>query len=307
MGKLTKTASVIRDLHALVDKEAALAQTDISGKPGVDTKITSVSDETETTDKNSVGPDKLNDKQKYEQKPATDPSTPLASVKTSEDLSKLGESILDSINSKIKEADAQTNISGKPGADTNITSVSDETETTDKNSVGPDKLNDKQKYEQKPATDASTPVANAKKAADASYTLGAQFCEALIKRASEIKYAEEIVNRHEMMKQAGRRDFEAIIANATEQLKQAAINEEVILHKAASAGAAAFDALYKQAEFEAVVEENKVLRSKLAEYSLLEKEAEAKFSEQREQEKFAHIAAAITESIKRELSAAPVK
>lgn len=309
MAKLRKTADILQQLHSLVDKEAALAQTDVSGKPGIDTKVTSVSDGTETTDKNGVGADKQNDKQKYEQKPATDESIPLAQVKSSEDLAKLGNELLTSINSKV--AEAQTNVSGKPGIDTKVTSVSDETETTDKNSIGPEKQNDKQDYTQKPSTDSSEPV-KAKKAEEenvkeASYKLGAQFCEALVKRASEIKQAEEKTQRHEMLKQAGRRDFETLIANATEQLKVATMKEQQVLEKAASLGAAAFDNLYKQAQVEAVIEENRALRSKIAEYTAMEKEAESKFNEQREQEKYAQLAIAITEAIKRDLSATAVK
>jgi hypothetical protein len=311
MAKLTKQAAILEHLHALVNKEAGLAQTDVSGKPGVDTKVTSVSDETETTDKNGVGADKQNDKQKYEQKPATDESTPLANVKTSEDLAKLGNDILSSITEKIKAADAQTNISGKPGVDTKVTSISDSTETTDKNSIGPEKQNDKQNYEQKPSTDSSEPV-KAKKAEEdavkvASYNLGASFCEALVKRASEIKQAQDSANRVEMLKQAGRRDFEVIIANAAEQLKVAAAQEELVLQKAAQLGADAFEEIFKQAQYEAAQEEIKALRAKIAQYAEIEKEAEARYNEQRQQEEHVKLAAFITDSIKRELSSVPVK
>ena len=304
MAKITKQAEILNKLHSLVQKEAELAQTNVSGKPGVDTKITSVDDSNETTDKNSVGPEKLNDKQDYEQKPSSDSSEPVA--KTAGDIDKLAGDILASIEAKIKEANAQTNISGKPGKDTKITSVDDSNETTDKNSVGPEKLNDEQKYEQKPSTDSSEPV-KAKKAEDAaikeaSYKLGASFCEALVKRASEIKEAEEKQNRIEMMKQAGRRDFEVLIANAAEKLKVAQYEEQVTLHKAAELGSRAFENLYKQAQYEAAIEEVNTLRAKLAEYHALEKEAEARYLEQREQEREIKLAHALTEAIKRELS-----
>ena len=76
MAKISKKAEILDTLHGLIRKEAELAQTNISGEPGKDTKVTSISESTETTDKNAVGPEKLNDKQKYEQKPASDPSEP---------------------------------------------------------------------------------------------------------------------------------------------------------------------------------------------------------------------------------------
>lgn len=309
MAKLTKQAEILNTLHSMVAKEAALAQTDVSGKPGVDTKVTSISDSTETTDKNSVGPEKLNDKQKYEQKPSSDESEPVA--KTASDIDKMASDILGAIQDKL--ANAQTNISGKPGKDTKITSVSDSTETTDKNSVGPEKLNDKQDYEQKPSTDSSEPV-KAKKAEDeaqavktASYNLGASFCEALVKRASEIKQAEEKASRIEMMKTAGRRDFETLIANAAEQIKIAQAQEAQLLTKAAELGAAEFETLYKKAQFEAVQEENKALRTKLAEYAAIEKEAEARFNAQREEEAQVKLASLISAAIKSELANAAIK
>lgn len=308
MAKITKQAEIINTLHSMISKEAALAQTDVSGKPGIDTKVTSISDSTETTDKNSVGPEKLNDKQNYEQKPSTDGSEPVA--KTASDIDKMASDILGAIQEKL--ATAQTNISGKPGKDTKITSVSDSTETTDKNSVGPEKLNDEQEYEQKPSTDSSEPV-KTKKAEDAqavktaSYNLGASFCEALVKRASEIKQAEEKTQRLEMMKQAGRRDFEVLIANAAEQIKIAQQQEAQMLKQAADLGAAEFEALFKQAQFEAMQEEVKELRAKLAEYSAIEKEAEARFQAQREEEAQVKLASLITAAIKSELAAATVK
>lgn len=82
MAKLTKKAEIISKLHELVEKEAELAQTNISGEPGKDTKVTSISEDTETTDQNNVGPDKLNGEQGYEQKPSSDPSEPVATAKS---------------------------------------------------------------------------------------------------------------------------------------------------------------------------------------------------------------------------------
>lgn len=305
MAKSSKK-DIINQLHSMITKEAALAQTDISGKPGVDTKITSISESTETTDQNSVGPEKLNDKQKYEQKPATDESVPVANVKTSsENIDKVAADILNTINAKL--AEAQTNISGKPGKDTKITSVSDSTETTDQNAVGPDKLNGEQEYDQKPSSDPSAPV-KAKKAADASvkqasYNLGAQFADTLTKRASAIR---ENAARVEMMKEAGRRDFETLIENAANQLKLAERNEQFNLAKAAELGARAFEDLYKQAQFDAVVEQCNSLKAKVAQYESFEKEASARLAEQREVEAFSKIASMVTEKLKDELLKQPI-
>ncbi len=315
MARLTKKAEILEKLHSLVEKEAALAQTDVSGKPGVDTDFQSVSDSTETTDKNSVGPDKLNDKQKYEQKPATDESVPVASPKQAEatmDIDKLASDILAQIQEKLTNksaALAQTNISGKPGVDTDIQSVSDATEHTDKNSVGPEKLNDKQKFEQKPSTDESAPLKSPKKAEEedeatktASYKLGASFCEALIKRANDIKAAEQKTQQAEFMKQAGRRDFEVLIAQAAEEIKIATAQNEANEKQAEEAGARAFDELYKQAQYDAAVEENNYLKAKIAEYAAIEKEAESRLQAIRDEENNVKLAQFITDAIKRELS-----
>ena len=206
MAKITKKAAILETLHSLVNKEAELAQTNISGEPCKDTKVTSVSEETETTNKNDVGPDKLNNEQGYEQKPSSDSSEPVAHAKSaSVDVEKLANDILSTIQTKIAE-NAQTNISGTPLKDTKATSVSDETETTDKNAVGADKLNKEQGYEQEGSKDSSEP-SKAKSAEEitkekqASYDLGVAFCDALLKKAAEIKSANEI----ELYKEADHR------------------------------------------------------------------------------------------------------
>ncbi len=303
MARLTKKAEILSTLHSLVEKEAK-AQTDISGKPGVDTNITSISDETETTDKNAVGADKQNDKQKYEQKPSTDPSEPVAKA-ASVDVEKLAADILAQIEAKtaIKEATAQTDISGKPGADTNITSISDETETTDKNAVGADKQNDKQKYEQKPSTNPSEPVAKTAEelSKEASFKLGEDFAAALIKKAAAVKQAEAQTRNAEMLKEAGRRDFEVLIQQAALEIKTAKEKEEQMNKQAEEYGAFVFDQMLKQAQLEAALEEAQSLRAKLAEYQAFEKEAQARFEADQREQDFAKLASVVVERLKNEL------
>jgi hypothetical protein len=306
MAKITKRAEILDTLHTLVTKEAEQAQTNISGEPCKDTKVTSVSESTETTDKNNVGPDKLNNEQGYEQKPQDDKSTPVASPKTAEEIDKVASSILATIQSKLAEQ-AQTNISGEPCKDTKVTSVSESTETTDKNNVGPDKLNNEQGYEQKPQDDKSTPVAAPKTAEvkdkEASYALGFAFCDALTKKAQEIKEAQTKVSEKELLKEAGRRDLDTIIAQAAAELeaqeKQAAHLEQE--------GARAFDTLFKQAQIEALVEENKKLADKVASYEKLEKEAADKQAALEKEAEQTKLAALVAEIIEKRLSTAAVK
>lgn len=300
MAKLTKKAAILEKLHGLVNKEAELAQTNISGEPCKDTNVTSISESTETTDKNNVGPDKLNNEQGYEQKPSSDSSEPVAVAKSAEatsDVEKMANDILATIKTKIAE-NAQTNISGAPLKDTKATSVSDSTETTDKNNVGPDKLNDEQEYNQEGSKDSSEP-SKAKKAEEqekqASYNLGVAFCDALLKKAAEIKEAQEA----EMLKEAGRRDLDLMIAQAAEELQTQNGTEQE--KQAEVYGAAAFEALYKQAQLEDLAQKHQAALQKLAAYEEQEKQAAAVAAERKEEEKMAKIAATVAEILKRDL------
>ena len=320
MAKITKRAEILESLHKLVSKEAELAQTNVSGEPCKDTKVTSVSESTETTDKNGVGADKLNGEQGYKQKPTDDGSEPLAGAKKAEDtttdkISKLANDILSTINTKLsadKTAElAQTNISGVPCKDTKVTSVSDSTETTDKNGVGADKLNKEQGYEQKDTTDKSEPLKGAKKASVndeaikvASYDLGRQFCELLLNKSAAAKQTNvKIAEDNELKKEAGRRDFDTLIAQAAAELEQQQVASAELDKQAELQGAATFDEMYKQAQFESVVEENQLLRNKLAEYQAFERAALQKQAELREEQKFAKMAELVFEKIKNELKA----
>mgnify|MGYP000905439808 CR=1 FL=1 len=304
MAKLTKRAEVLDQLHRLVEKEAAQAQTNISGKPGVDTKITSVSEKTEHTDKNNVGPEHLNDEQGYKQEKETDASTPVA--KTATDISKVADEILSNIKEKL--ALAQTDISGVPCKDTNVSSIAESTEHTDKNNIGPDKLNNEQGYKQEaaPAKDQGV-IGHDKVSAEAekqaSYNLGFAFVEALSKRAEAIGLARQKQAEAEMIKEAGRRDLETLIAQAAAELdgneKQAAYAEQQ--------GAQAFDELYKQAQLEAAVEENKLLKQKVAQLQEFEKTASEKTAEEVENQRLAKLASVVAEQVTNALKSALVK
>jgi ASC-1-like (ASCH) protein len=219
-----------------------------------------------------VGPENV--AQGYSQKPSDDSSEPLANSKNAHDL---GVEILNIIR---KQANAQQGISGTPGKDVNSESVSDEQESVDKNSVKPE--NNKQNYSQKPSSDSSEPVAEAKKAEVeelaakvASYELGRQFCASLLKSAAEEEYAEiEKVAQDELefVKEAGRRDFDTMISEAADNL-YSHMNEEAQIKQAQLEGAAAFDQMYKQASMELLAEENATLQQKVAAYENLFKQA----------------------------------
>jgi hypothetical protein len=261
MAKLTKHAEVLNQLHTMVKKQAAEAQKNISGAPG-EVKSVSVGDEHESHNKNSVGPE--NTPQGYHQKPSEDPSEPLAKSKTASDL---GTEILDIIR---KQAEAQDTATGKPGA-VKSESVGDDQENVDKNAVKPE--NNKQNYEQKASTDSSKPLASAKKAEVedlaakvASYDLGRQFAAAIIKQASETFNIDEV----EMMKEAGRRDCDEMIAQAAEALQTSESQEK----QAEEAGAAYFDEVIKQAAFNEAIQENEALNVKIAQYEEFVKQAQ---------------------------------
>lgn len=255
MAKLTKHAEVLNQLHSMVKKQAEEAQKNISGEPG-EVKAVSVGKEHDTVNKNSVGPENV--AQGYSQKPSEDSSEPLAGSKTAADL---GTEILDIIR---KQADAQDSVTGKPG-DVKSESVSDKQENVDKNAVKPE--SNSQDYEQKASTDESKPLANSKKAEIdelaakvASYELGRQFCAALLKTAGETFSAPQ--NEVELMKEAGRRDFDAMITQAAEALEE----EEQQTKQAELAGAAYFDEFVKQAALDELSKQNQELSVKVAQY-----------------------------------------
>lgn len=297
MAKLTKHAEVLNQLHTMVKKQAEEAQKNISGVPGGDVKSVSVSDEHETTNKNSVGPENV--AQGYHQKPSEDSSKPLANAKSASDL---GTEILDIIR---KQAEAQDSVTGAPG-DVKSESVGDDQEKVDKNAVKPE--SNKQNYEQKASTDKSKPLASAKKAEVeelaakvASYELGRQFCAALLKAAGDDRQQDEA----ELMKAAGRRDFDLLIseaaenleAQAEEEMEVQAQDEEYQIKQAEEAGAAYFDDLLKQAAIEEAIQENEQLKSKLAEYEEFVKQAQAQHEAAEYEQAFEQNQAKLAESV----------
>jgi hypothetical protein len=300
MAKLTKHAEVLNQLHTMVKKQAEEAQKNISGVPGGDVKSVSVSDEHETTNKNSVGPENV--AQGYHQKPSEDSSKPLANAKSA---SALGTEILDIIR---KQAEAQDSATGAPGY-VKSESVGDDQENVDKNAVKPE--NNKQDYEQKASTDDSKPLASAKKAEVeelaakvASYELGRQFCAALLKAAGDNSQDDEA----ELMKQAGRRDFDLLISEAAENLEAQAEDEEEEMEaqaedeeqqikQAEEAGAAYFDDLLKQAAVEEAIQENEHLKAKIAEYEEFIKQAQAEHEAAEHQQAFEYNQAKLAESV----------
>jgi hypothetical protein len=317
MGKLTKHAEVLTQLHSLVKKQAEEAQKNISGVPGDETKPESIKEEHETTNKNSVSPD--NNPQGYSQKPSSDPSEPVASPKTAETL---GNEILDIIR---KHADAQDSTTGVPGKDTNPEKIDSKNETTDKNSVGPEKNTPQTTGEQKESTDSSKPVATAKSAGEmpaalkehfeekakkkdgkkeeekaaseveelaakvASYELGRQFCAALLKAASVDS------DEGSMAKEAGRRDLDLLIAQAAQDL-----GNEDQEKQAEVAGAEYFEAVLKQAAFDQAVKENEALKAKLAAFSNAE---EAQKQAQEQEQAQADLAQKVASMVLQQLSA----
>ena len=307
MAKLTKHAEYLTQLHSLVTKQAAEAQKNISGEPGKDTNPTSMSADHENVDKNAVKPE--NNPQGYHQKPSEDSAEPLTGGKTAE---AFGQEILDLLRNK--QAEAQTGITGKPGADTKPTSMDKKHDNFDKNSVKPED-NTPQEYKQEKSKDKAEPVTSTKKAEDelrdmaakvASYELGRQFCAALLKTASD--YSEP--SQAELMKEAGRRDFDLLINEASSNLKTSSQQvDETSVKQAEDAGAAYFDEILKQAALEEAIAENEQLRAKVAEdqrvfESLFQKEASAQQAEANAQYQ-AQLATKVAEIVLEKLKSTP--
>jgi hypothetical protein len=180
-----------------------------------------------------------------------------------EKLAQLGQQLLDTINEMQKSGEAGK-ATGKPSADTHYVSVSKETEKVNKNKEGHPEHNP-QEFKQEKGNDKA--IKNAEELEldkEASFELGRQFAREFLKS----KTASVDAN---IYKEAGRRDFEALIATAAAELenenkvvapkpvtKQANVNdaqlqkqaEEQQVKQAEEAGAQAFYALLKQAQEE---------------------------------------------------------
>jgi hypothetical protein len=250
MAKIQKHAEFMDTLHSMITKEATAGKA--TGKPGHDTHYTSVSKETEHVDKNKEGKPEHNP-QEFKQEKSTDASDPTKTHKeagtpeekkaektphhlpdtaspamakqeahteikqyagkskeASEKLAELGSQLLAAINEMNKQATAGE-ASGKPGHDTHYTSVSKETEHVDKNKEGKPEHNP-QEFKQEKSTDASDPTKTHKSAneleldKEASFELGRQFARAFL--------STKVASETNIYKEAGRRDFEALIATA---------------------------------------------------------------------------------------------
>jgi hypothetical protein len=134
----------------------------------------------------------------------------------SEKLAELGSQLLAAISEMNKQATAGE-ASGKPGHDTHYTSVSKETEHVDKNKEGKPEHNP-QEFKQEKSTDASDPTKTHKSAneleldKEASFELGRQFARAFL--------STKVASETNIYKEAGRRDFEALIATAAAELEK---------------------------------------------------------------------------------------
>jgi len=252
------------------EKQAALAQTDIKSVPNQDVKSESAPAKLETFDQNAVGADK-NKPQDYGQEASKAPNEPLKGAKSAS-VQELGKGVLQTLETAKVAAEAQTDIKSEPNKDVKSESVSDKLETTDQNAVGADKQNDKQEYKQEPSKAENEPLKGAKKAEAneqiaekvASFQLGRQFAAAMLKQAAFTQ-----VTDTNMLKDAGARDLELLIAQASENLEP----EPEVDPIAKEAGYRFFEELNQKAAAESTVaRENADLKQKLASY-------EAKFAD----------------------------
>jgi len=342
MTKTAKNKEVLGQLLDLVTKQASAPKPTATGVPGKEPNSGAVSEKHDKVNQNAVGPEN-NTPQHHEQKPSTDeakptggaakkaeeaPAAPDATAKVAEaaaaapeanvSVEKLGKDILDLVQKFANNPVA----TGVPSKDPQWKAVSEKHDTVDQNAVKPEN-NNPQAHSQKPATDPAVPVAHAKSAEEqkaendksASFELGRLWGELVLKKA----YDEQL----EQVKEAGRRDFEVLVAQAAEQMKQASrqsvtkVASEAEAEKRAEAeGAAAFQNLYKQAQIEQalgqVLAQNEALVAKVAEFekaasikeaehkaALAAKQAELdrREAEEREQQKFAALASLIEQRI----------
>lgn len=348
MTKSAKNKEILQQLHDLVTKTAGAPKPVATGVPGKEPDSAAVSTKHDTVNQNAVGPEG-NTPQKHDQKPSTDPAKPTGGKKAEDEtapaaakeaaaeatpaaektekaaeatpaapaaeantsVEKLGRDIMEMIQKFANNPVA----TGLPGKEPAQVSVSEKHDHVDQNSVKPEN-NNPQSHGQKPASDPAVPVAHAKSAEEtekaASYALGQLWGELVIKQA----YDQQL----EQIKEAGRRDFEVLVAQAAEQMKSASKQTEKTAadaeKQAEAEGAAAFQNLYKQAQIEQalgqIIAQNEALAAKVASF---EKEAAAKEAEhkaalaakqaeldrrdaeEREQQKFAQFASLIENRI----------
>ena len=228
---------------------------------------------------------------KVEQKEA--PVKKAEDLSTHEKLAELGKQLLEAVDTLNKQATAGT-ATGKPGADTHYTSVNPKHDHVNKNEEGHPEHNP-QEFKQEKAKDESDPTKTHKAAEEqaeldkeASFALGRTFARTFL--------ASKTAASVDLYKEAGRRDFETLIAQASAELDQEApkaaapatpvvkqaeeANDEYLqIKQAEEAGAQAFYAMYKQAQEEEQANQIKLafeqrVNAILAEKTTAEKRAE---------------------------------
>jgi hypothetical protein len=210
---------------------------------------------------------------------------------SNEKLAQLGQQLLDTINEMQKSGAGTAHttgaapVSGIAGQDTHYTSVSKETEHVDKNKAGRPELNP-QEVKQEKAHDNSDPTKKHAEELDkeASFELGRQFARAFLSSKTAAVDAN-------IYKEAGRRDFETLIATAAAELEaedakkkkhaatpkvsveKQAEDEEMQIKQAEEAGAQAFYTLLKQAQEEEQANQIKLAFEEKLNAILTEKQA----------------------------------
>ncbi len=270
MAKKSKHSEVLEQLHKMVTKQAEESvqstQETVAGKPGEDTDISSVDEQHEEHDKNDVGADKL--EQRVDQEHTEAVTTP-AEKTASEKLELLANQIVASLKQAQEIAQSnQKSVAGTPGTDTNITGVEEKHEEHDKNDIGADKLpqgvtqTDNDLKEMAAVADLAEKVA--------SYNAGREYAQQLYaQQLNQLKQAKY------NLKTAGAKDFDALVAYASEELEKQAVKK--LEKQAEEAGAEYF---VKVANW--LVEKNKQKKvaayvTKLAEYT---KALEVKLAEE---------------------------
>jgi hypothetical protein len=184
-----------------------------------------------------------------------------------EKLAQLGEQLLAAISEMQKSASGPAkstgaaDVTGKPGADTHYQSVSKEHEKVDKNKEGKPENNPQEFKQEKGHKEKDITGKGGKTAEEleldkeASFALGREFARSYLSKTASVEAP--------IYKEAGRRDFEALIAQASAELdtegkskqaqisKQAAVEDESLqIKQAEEAGAQYFQQLLKQAQAE---------------------------------------------------------
>lgn len=252
-----KTAQALADLSAFVMSKQAQKAT---GVAGADVKVEAT--DGKKVDKNSVQPEK--DQPFKEQKHNPDPVNPVKSAAET-----LGQEILSDLQ---KEAQKAT---GVAGADVKVEAT--DGKKVDKNSVQPEK--DQPFKEQKHNPDPVNPVKAAELEAAAakiaSFELGRKLASVLLGTAPAptVKKA----SAEDLVKEAARKDFEALIAKAAAELESR--EQAAAVKQAEAEGEFYADWQLKTAALDEAIEladkiaaENEALRSKLAAYEAFEAE-----------------------------------